>query len=273
MVNYSCKHTGSLFFRLRGKQSASDPQNLIRIMPAEGLRALQTPSQAEGCFLMSTRPRAVLFVNGEARDPRRLKLLPDDYLVAVDGGLRHLFELGLKPNLVLGDFDSISEDELARCQMKGVEILRYPSQKDQTDLELAVDLALARGFRDIIIACGLGGRLDHSLGNLALLSRPDMQGAALRFDDGFTKVFLTRAELKLACQPGDLVSLLPWHGEARGILTDGLAYPLKQETLLPWQTRGISNVCVGDEFTVSLEVGALLVIHQKRELPIQEEKP
>jgi len=136
-----------------------------------------------------------------------------------------------------------------------------------------VDLALARGFRDIIIACGLGGRLDHSLGNLALLSRPDMQGAALRFDDGFTKVFLTRAELKLACQPGDLVSLLPWHGEARGILTDGLAYPLKQETLLPWQTRGISNVCVGDEFTVSLEVGALLVIHQKRELPIQEEKP
>jgi len=144
-----------------------------------------------------------------------------------------------------------------------VEILRFPSQKDQTDLELAVDLALARGFRDIIIACGLGGRLDHSLGNLALLSRPDMQGAALRFDDGFTKVFLTRAELKLACQPGDLVSLLPWHGEARGILTDGLAYPLKQETLLPLQTRCISNIALAHSIEIDFRSGRLLIIRTK----------
>jgi len=219
---------------------------------------------------MSTRPRAVLFVNGEARDPRRLKLLPDDYFIAVDGGLRYLFALGLKPNLVLGDFDSISEDELARCQMKGVEILRYPRQKDQTDLELALEAVLARGYTDIVITRALGGRMDHSLANLALLARPDLKDALLRFDEGDVEIFLTRKAFRAECQPGDIVSLLPWQGESRGVRTDGLAYPLERETMLPWQARGISNVCLGEEFSVSLEGGALLIIHQRPELPNQE---
>ena len=221
---------------------------------------------------MVTQTRALLFANGEARRPRKLRLLKDDYLIAVDGGLRHLRGLGLHPHLLVGDFDSLSAGELEDCRLEGVEILRYPSQKDQTDLELALDAALARGYQDIVIAFGLGGRLDHSLGNLALLSRPDLGGTKLRFDDGETEVFLAGGEGMSACQAGDMVSLLPWNGPAHNITTAGLAYPLRGESLLPWQTRGVSNLCTGSEFQVSHGGGALLVIHQRLENSTLEEE-
>ncbi len=99
---------------------------------------------------MVANNRALLFANGEARSPYRLSLLPDDYRIAVDGGLRHLRGLGLQPHLLVGDFDSISAAELESCREEGAEVLRYPSQKDQTDLELALDAALTRvtGNRD-----------------------------------------------------------------------------------------------------------------------------
>ena len=221
---------------------------------------------------MATKKRALLFANGEARSPYSLSLLPDDYRIAVDGGLRHLRGLGLQPHLLVGDFDSISAAELESCREEGAEVLRYPSQKDQTDLELALDAALTRGYREILIAFGLGGRLDHSLGNLALLSRPDLKEVSLRFDDGETEVFLAGASFRAVCQPGDIVSLLPWNGAARDITTTGLEYPLKGETLLPWQTRGVSNLCTGEEFSVSHGQGGLLVIHQRQEDVIQENK-
>ncbi len=228
------------------------------------MNALQAPSQGGRVFFMVAHKRALLFANGEARSPQQLRLQADDYLVAVDGGLRHLRTLGLKPHLLVGDFDSISAQELEECRLEGVEILRYPSQKDQTDLELALVAALGRGYRKIVIAFGLGGRLDHSLGNLALLSRPDCGEAVLRFDDGGMEVFLARGVCRTACQPGDIVSLLAWNGAAYDITTAGLAYPLSGESLQPWQTRGISNLCTGLEFEISCGEGALLVIHQRQ---------
>ena len=86
----------------------------------------------------------------------------------------------------------------------------------------------------------------------------------MRIDDGVTEVILLRHTITLACQPRDVVSLLPWRGAARGVVTHGLEYPLDSETLLPWQTRGISNRCTGERFSVSLEQGALLLIHSRQ---------
>jgi len=219
---------------------------------------------------MVAQKRAVIFSNGEARSPRKLRLMPDDFLIAADGGLRHLRGLGLTPHLLVGDFDSISAAELEECRLEGVEISRFPSQKDQTDLELALNEALARGYRAIVIAFGLGGRLDHTLGSLALLSRPDLQGTALRFEDGETEVFLAGA-FRAACQPGDVVSLLPWNGPVDDIWTEGLLYPLKGESLLPWQTRGVSNLCTAEEFGVSHTRGALLVVRRRVNISTEEE--
>ena len=208
--------------------------------------------------------RVVLFANGEAQSRATLALQGDDFLVAVDGGLHHLQDLGLNPHLLIGDMDSLSAQEVEACRQAGIEILRFPPAKNKTDLELALDEVLKRGYRNILIAFALGGRLDQTLGNLALLSRPDLDDCSMRIDDGLTEVALLRHTITLACQPGDTVSLLPWGGEAGGVVTHGLEYALEGETLLPWQTRGISNRCTGKRFSVSLEQGALLLIHTRQ---------
>ena len=213
---------------------------------------------------MSKTERAVLFANGEALNLTTLELQAQDFLVAVDGGLHHLQALGLSPQLLIGDMDSLSTQEVEACQQAGIEILRYPPAKNKTDLELALDEVLQRGYRNILIAFALGGRLDQTLANLALLSRPDLNDYAVRIDDGLTGVTLLRHTITLACQPGDTVSLLPWGGEAGGVVTHGLEFALVGETLLPWQTRGMSNRCTGERFSVSLEHGALLLIHSRQ---------
>ena len=213
---------------------------------------------------MSKTERAVLFANGEAQSRAALALQGNDFLVAVDGGLHHLHDLGLNPHLLIGDMDSLSAQEVEACRQAGIEILHFPPAKNKTDLELALDEVLQRGYRNIFIAFALGGRLDQTLGNLVLLSRPDLNDCTVRIDDGVTEVILLRHTITLACQPRDVVSLLPWGGAAGGVVTHGLEYPLEGETLLPWQTRGISNRCTGERFSVSLEQGALLLIHSRQ---------
>ncbi len=213
---------------------------------------------------MSTIERAVLFANGEAPNLTTLKLQAQDFLVAIDGGLHHLQGLGLSPQLLIGDMDSLSAQEVEACKQAGAEVLRFPPAKNKTDLELALDEVLQRGYREIVIAFALGGRLDQTLANLALLAKPDFDNCVVRIDDGLTEVALLRQTITLDCQPGDTVSLLAWGGEAGGVVTHGLEYALEGETLLPWQTRGISNRCTGERFSVSLEQGALLLIHTRQ---------
>lgn len=213
---------------------------------------------------MSKTERAVLFANGEAQSRAALALQGDDFLVAVDGGLHNMQALGLSPQLLIGDMDSLTAEEVEACLQAGTEILRFSPAKNKTDLELALDEVLQRGYRDILIAFALGGRLDQTLGNLALLSRPDLNDCAVRIDDGLTEVTLLRHTITLECQPGDTVSLLPWGGEAGEVVTHGLEYALEGESLLPWQTRGISNRCTSERFSVSLDQGALLLIHTRQ---------
>ena len=212
---------------------------------------------------MQTDKRAVLFVNGQAKPGFEVSLLPGDFLVAVDGGLRHLKRLGLKPDLLIGDLDSVDADELAEIEEVGVEVLRFPPAKDQTDLELALDNALKAGYAQIVIAYPFGDRIDHTLGNFSLLARPDLAGRTLTLDDGQVEARLLDQSASLPTHPGDLVSLLPWDEPVTEITIKGLQYPLNNETLVPWRTRGISNVATGDSIDLEFKSGQLLVIKTK----------
>ena len=209
---------------------------------------------------MSNR-KAVLFVNGEAGDLTSLPLEPNDYLIAVDNGWRHLSALGLLPQLLIGDLDSLPASAQQAASEHAIETLRYPVEKDQTDLELALNVAVQRGFMRIMLACALGGRLDHTLGSLSLLARPDLAQKEVWMEDGLCEVRLTRGELSIATEPGDLVSLIPWQGDALGIHTEGLYYPLHNETLHIAATRGISNLALGASASLSVRSGTVLVIH------------
>jgi thiamine pyrophosphokinase len=145
----------------------------------------------------------------------------------------------------------------------GTEVRRYPIEKDETDLELALHEAHALGCREIIVMAGMGGRMDQTLGNLYLLLQPALVTADARLDDGCVEAFWVRHKVVLRGQVGDTISLLPLLGPAEGIMTRGLRYPLRGETLYPEHTRGISNEMTEVEATVAVAQGLLLCLHER----------
>ena len=216
--------------------------------------------------------RALIFANGERVNLEgiRAMLQPEDYFVAADGGLRFLRVLGLKPDLVIGDLDSLPPGELERLRAERVNIQQYPVHKNETDLELALEAAIQAGYRDLRIVGALGGRLDMTLGNIFLLMLPALANLDVRLEDGYDEVFLIRPGepgARVTGLAGERVSLLPLLGPAEGVRTSGLYYPLNAETLYLERTRGISNVLMSDEAFVSLAAGLLLCIHTHQTPP------
>jgi thiamine pyrophosphokinase len=218
--------------------------------------------------------RALIFANGEIRDYPRLKtrLLPDDLLIAADGGLHHLQALGLHPHILLGDLDSVTPAEVEEARGQGGQIVRFPVDKDETDLQLAIDRAVAEGCTRIAIAGGLGGRLDQTLGNIFLLRQPSHPEISICLDDGLDEVFLITSQAVITGVPGDIVSLLPIGGPAYDVKTINLKYPLNYEKLFPEKTRGISNVMLTGSAQVSLSRGELICIHSRQSIPVSIER-
>ncbi len=208
--------------------------------------------------------RVVVFANGSLPAPERLRpfLQTGDILLGADGGTLHLLALGLIPHAVIGDFDSLSADLLQSLAAQGVRLHRYPTDKDQTDLELALRHALEYKPQAIRIVAALGQRLDQTLGNLSLLAAPWLDGLDVRLEDGVEEVLLVRQEAVLQGEVGEIVSLIPWGGPAEGVVTQGLRWALHHETLYPEQTRGISNELIQSHARISLSRGALLIVHR-----------
>jgi thiamine pyrophosphokinase len=232
-------------------------------MPAEGShQSIKLPSSGkeEGIFL-----KAVIIANGELNNSPQLEA--GDLLIAADGGARHCLRLGLKPHLVIGDFDSLDPHELATLQQAGAEIVRHPPRKDATDLELALLVARERGATQAIVLGALGARWDQTVANLLLPLASGLAGMPVRLLDGEQELLLLRtadpllpAEIEVHGQPGDTVSLIPLSGDAQGVRTQGLEYPLHAETLFFGATRGVSNVLIAKDATISLQSGILLIV-------------
>ncbi len=211
-------------------------------------------------------PRALVFANGSLPDLEAARRLvrPGDLILAADGGSRHALALGLSPAAVIGDLDSLSAADRRRLEAAGARLLVHPRDKDQTDLELALDFALQQGCAAVVVLAALGGRLDQTLANLALLTAPRFADLDIRLDDGVEEAFFVRRQARIEGRPGDLVSLLPWGGPAVGVVAEGLRWPLRAETLHPEQTRGVSNELLAEAASVSLESGLLLVVHRRQ---------
>ncbi len=210
--------------------------------------------------------RAFIFVNGELANPEVIREMvrPGDYMVAVDGGLRHMTQLGFTPALLIGDLDSVDPAALAALRSAGVRVEQHPVEKDETDLELALTTVAAQGYAQIRVVAALGGRIDQTLANLFLLMLPGLEDLDVRLVDGREEIMIIRKAVTIEGKPGDTVSLLPLDGKAFGVLTDGLRYPLREETLCPNRTRGISNEMLSEQASVRLQSGKLLCIHTHR---------
>ena len=217
--------------------------------------------------------RAVIFANGEINQmPSAAQLVHgDDVIISVDGGMRHLKALGLKPHLIIGDMDSILPEVLSSAQADGIEILRFPPEKDETDLELAIQLVQQRGFTECLVIGALGGRIDQTLANIWLLLAGPRADFKMVFDDGCEKLSLITDTHTVVGTPGDIISLIPFGTPVTGITTLGLVYPLVDETLYPERTRGLSNVMSAEKAEIKIGSGRLLCI-QRRLAACQKEK-
>lgn len=192
-------------------------------------------------------------------------------VIAADGGARHAAHLGVRVDRWVGDGDSVDAAMLHALRAAGATIERSPTDKDESDAELAIEAALAAGADRLSIVGALGGpRLDHALANLTLLSLPELAGLDVRIVAAEHRIRLlvadgpgapaTPRQMDLHGRIGDLVSLLPVGADAIGVTTEGLRYPLRDEPLLLGRTRGLSNIRTEPTARVWLRAGHLLVV-------------
>lgn len=216
-------------------------------------------------------PRIVIFANGKLPDPEaaRALLQTGDYLIAADGGANHLLGMGILPEVVIGDLDSVDEDTLFQLTSAEVNIEQYSEDKDETDIELALHYAVEMRPSAILIVGALGGRLDQTLANLSILTDPTLPKIDIRLDDGVEEAFFCQAyadrggQIEVRGRSGDAVSLIPWRGPVEKVTTEGLQWPLYCETLYPDRSRGISNKMFGDVASIRVQSGLLLIVHRR----------
>lgn len=204
--------------------------------------------------------KAVVVAHGEVHPTDVAHVRGADLVIAADGGSVHLGRWGIDPHLIVGDLDSLGQE--ARSRISRLKVERHPAEKDKTDTELAIDRALASGADEVVLLGALGGaRLDHAVANTMLLA----------LDHVSPRVRLVRGPLSMRAihggqradllgREGDLVTLVAIGGDAQDVVTAGLRYPLRSETLRLGSSRGVSNMIAAPGASVGLGRGCLLVI-------------
>ncbi len=182
-----------------------------------------------------------------------------DRVVCADSGVTLALELGLAIDVVVGDLDSVPDEDLRRAEQLGARIERHPTVKDRTDLELALHVAAADTDRLVVVG-GAHGRLDHALANIQALASPALAGLEVSARLGPDDVHVVRGSRRLDLRIGATVTLLPSGGPARGITTTGLRYALEDGELEAWSARGVSNVVDDLPVVVGVRDGCLLVV-------------
>ncbi|MGN1478619.1 MAG: thiamine diphosphokinase [Acutalibacteraceae bacterium] len=191
-------------------------------------------------------------------DSVKSRITADDFIVCADGGLGHLEPLGLKADLILGDFDSAEKPDSA------AETLVYPVEKDDTDTMLAIKTGLSRGCRSFIIFGGTGGRFDHTVANIQALAFAEKHSAsAVLADEGNFIFLLKNDKAYIEKNPGEKVSVFAWNGPAHGVTLEGFYYPLKNASLFEHNPVGVSNFITSGRGTVSVKKGTLLIVISK----------
>ncbi|WP_424768891.1 thiamine diphosphokinase [Paenibacillus sp. sgz302251] len=188
----------------------------------------------------------------------------EDFLIGADSGARFLISQGLRPDIAIGDFDSVTEEELLLIRERsGQTIACDPVDKDYTDTEMALRLALDMQPTELILLGALGTRFDHSLANVHLLALAAIQKVHAVIIDDHNKISLAANSLAITQQGYPNVSLLPLSMQVKGITLTGFKYPLTDAVLTIGQSLGISNVLTVDTGTIHIREGLLLVIQSR----------
>jgi thiamine pyrophosphokinase len=236
---------------------------------------MDNPDSSLNLMKSPLKRRHVIFLNGECRSDLGMRgyLREEDYLIGVDGGTNHIIRLGLWPDEILGDMDSIDLANLLILKDRRIKCSHYPIEKDQTDLELALERSLGLQPRQVVLANATGGRADHFLGNLMVVLRQDIQKIPVEFFDGDCLITCLHGPSSLVPEigpsvssrifkgvPGQVFSLLPITTEVHIERLSGSKWELRDVKLPLASGRGISNIFQADTVEISIKTGSLLVI-------------
>ena len=189
-----------------------------------------------------------------------------DVIIAVDAGMEVLYEFGISPDVIVGDFDSVDHKILSFFKEKTqIEICSLNPQKDDTDTEHAIHYAIEHGASSISILGGMGKRIDHFLGNVSLLGIGLEKAVSIELLDANNRIRMVDRPICIskAKQFGTYLSLIPYSGIVKDITVTGVKYPLKHEDLGGFNARGVSNEIITEEAAIEFSAGILLVIESK----------
>jgi thiamine pyrophosphokinase len=186
-----------------------------------------------------------------------------DYIVCADGGARHLRAMNVSPNVIVGDLDSMSDDELEYFSERNIEFYKFPARKDFTDSDLAVRYALEKGCSEIVMLGCIGSRMDHTIANITLLLPLLERGIKARVVDEHNEIFVINDSVLVEGEPGRFVSLIPLSATVEGITLSGFEYPLENATLEMGSSLGVSNQLKDQQGYITIKSGNLLVILAK----------
>lgn len=188
---------------------------------------------------------------------------PYDFVICADRGMSHALKLEIKPDLIVGDFDSGNEADLAYYRLLQIPVEVFNPHKDETDTEIAIKRAITQGATSVTIYGGVGTRLDHSLGNVHLLYSLLKLGIKARLMNPYNVVQLMNDHIILKGKVEDIVSLIPFAGSVSGITTRNLGYPLCKGTLEIGGSLGVSNYMTAEQAEIWVEEGILIVIQAR----------
>jgi thiamine pyrophosphokinase len=214
--------------------------------------------------------RAVIFLNGAPDPPGLLRRVAGraDLVVAADGGARYALDAGVIPDLVVGDMDSLGEARTREVEERGAVLQRHPIRKDKMDGHLAVMAVRDRGATVVDLLCAAGGRFSALFAVPHILLASERMGLRATMMADWGEAFVLEAGSRaVAGDSRDSVSVFPFTGPAIGVTLEGFGYPLENARLEIGDTLGFHNELVGKVGRVSVEEGALLVIHEAKEIP------
>ena len=206
--------------------------------------------------------RALIFGGADISDYSFCrKYIENSLIICCDAGIKHAKNLGIMPDVIVGDFDSADKEVLDYFKEQNIDFKQYPCKKDETDMELGIDEAISSGCNEIIITAGIGSRMDHTLANFQLLFNILKQGIQAKIVNEFNEVWLIDKKAVITGKKGDIVSLIPMTQEVKGVTTTGLEYPLNNDTLFfGSRLLAVSNVMLAEKAEVEITSGYLYVM-------------
>ncbi len=208
---------------------------------------------------------ALIIGNGEETEKNIIENINSDYVICADGGLEKAKKYGIAPDLIIGDFDSVNLSVLKQYEMLNIPIEKFPSEKDSTDMELAVEFAISKGYNHIVLTGATGCRLDHTLGNIMLMERCFKIGVFITIIDNHNemKIISDNTNLILDYKEGCYISIIPVTEFISGLSLEGFKYNLSNVNIQRGSTLCISNQIKSSKGKITLNKGTAIVFISK----------